>query len=234
VHAFTAYGGLILGRAVCEGYSEAFQYLLHQVGVECLIAGGEGNGQPHQWNIVRIDGEYYHVDVTWNDGNSVPQLDFVLRYYLNMTDSMIARDHTVQITADSYPLPACRDPGGYYYASRAIRIENDGKLGSLAPLSIENALDLRQPHMVFLFDPEATQPQMQIWLQANVWKRNGAAAVLLSYTAGQMGYSAVFMPRFYAFPDLKLYVVALAASPAISTTTGGGIPVQTPGSTGLK
>lgn len=71
----TAYGALINGVAVCDGYSEAFKFLLDKSGINNVLIFGEGEeaGPPfsqeinHAWNLVEIDGVFYHYDLTWND-----------------------------------------------------------------------------------------------------------------------------------------------------------------------
>ena len=66
--SFTAYGALVEGVAVCEGYSRAMQYLLLRAGVDAtIVTGHDAQNRAHMWNVVRIDGEPYHLDVTWND-----------------------------------------------------------------------------------------------------------------------------------------------------------------------
>ncbi len=67
----TAYGALVNGRAVCEGYSRLFKAVLDELGVECeLVSGYYLNGEsfePHMWNYVQDeDGNWYAVDVTMN------------------------------------------------------------------------------------------------------------------------------------------------------------------------
>ena len=74
----TAYGALVGHSAVCMGYSAAYQYLLRELGVHCMYASGtvkesarsslslQSDGG-HAWNCVELDGEYYWVDVTWDD-----------------------------------------------------------------------------------------------------------------------------------------------------------------------
>lgn len=61
------YGVLVNRLAVCDGYSKAFQYLLYQAGVPCLFVTGQSQGEGHAWNLVQLDGAYYHVDITWDD-----------------------------------------------------------------------------------------------------------------------------------------------------------------------
>lgn len=59
---------------VCEGYSEAFKVLCDAVGIPCVLVDGDSKTSPndtpgaHMWNCVRMeDGNWYGVDVTWND-----------------------------------------------------------------------------------------------------------------------------------------------------------------------
>lgn len=60
--SFTAYGCLILGKAVCQGYSEAFKLMSDLSALECMVVSGEtkasGNWQGHAWNIVKISDRY--------------------------------------------------------------------------------------------------------------------------------------------------------------------------------
>ncbi len=68
-------------NVVCEGYSKAFQYLCDLGGIECYTVTGEmstgGSREGHMWNIVRLDGKYYLVDVTNCDDSSVGAPDLL-------------------------------------------------------------------------------------------------------------------------------------------------------------
>ena len=99
-----AYTALSLGTGVCSAYSRAMQYLCEVAGVPCAVVQGRANGTAgwtgHAWNQVRIDGAWYHLDVTFDD----PLGTQTLRYnYFNVTDADLARDHTWDRTA----WPAC-------------------------------------------------------------------------------------------------------------------------------
>ena len=80
------YDLMVNGKGKCYGYSEAYSYLLAQAGVNSEIV--ESEEMYHQWNKVEIDGEYYHVDVTWDD--PVPDSPgFAEHTYFLLSDSRI-------------------------------------------------------------------------------------------------------------------------------------------------
>ena len=107
--AFTAYGALVEGRAVCEGYSRAMQLLLHQAGLECtLVSGTDENRVSHMWNMVTVDGRNYHLDPTWNDSG-----DRLSHAYFNLTTEEILRTHTID--ADNIGVDTCTATESNYY-----------------------------------------------------------------------------------------------------------------------
>lgn len=62
-------GSLGEGQAVCAGYARAVQYLLEELGVECLYVSGTMKDSPegHAWNIVKLEDAYYYLDATNGD-----------------------------------------------------------------------------------------------------------------------------------------------------------------------
>lgn len=92
-YAFRAYGVLIHGVAVCNGYAEAMGLLLTCAGVDNEIITGSANGELHAWNAVCLDGEWYQVDSTWDD--PIPDTgEFVTHTYFNITDDEMDDTHT--------------------------------------------------------------------------------------------------------------------------------------------
>lgn len=65
IEGHTAYGALVNRKSVCQGYAMAYMYLLNQVGIESYYCSSATLN--HGWNIVILNGERYHVDVTWDD-----------------------------------------------------------------------------------------------------------------------------------------------------------------------
>lgn len=115
-YAHTAYGALVNGRAVCDGYTQAFQYLLQRVGIQSFMVTGTGNGGNHAWNIVRIDGMYYNVDLTWDDQESE-----TFHAYFNLTDERIKEDHTFDTTV--YRIPECNSTDANYFTHFGEKIQ---------------------------------------------------------------------------------------------------------------
>ncbi len=66
------YGALVDKKCVCDGYSNAFQYFMKELGINSMNIPGytSPSDDPttyHQWNDVELDGNWYAVDVTWDD-----------------------------------------------------------------------------------------------------------------------------------------------------------------------
>ena len=95
---YTAYGCLVEGEAVCEGYAKAMLTLCEKVGIGCVPVVGLGyeNGEPlpHIWNKVLIDGEWYCTDPTWDDPVSQMGEDYIRYDYFAITDKQMNLDHT--------------------------------------------------------------------------------------------------------------------------------------------
>ncbi|MCH5185336.1 MAG: hypothetical protein J1F64_04335, partial [Oscillospiraceae bacterium] len=62
---YSAYGAVVNGSAVCQGYSLAYSLLMHMCGIDALYV--ESDEMNHGWNAIKLDDEWYHVDVTWDD-----------------------------------------------------------------------------------------------------------------------------------------------------------------------
>ena len=99
--SFTAEGLFETHVAVCDGYSKAFQLLCQRAGIDCVcvegtatefesrLDGTEDDG--HMWNCVKLGGDWYHVDVTWNDGDA-----HIQKYaFLNLSTEEIKRTHAI-------------------------------------------------------------------------------------------------------------------------------------------
>ena len=112
-------GPLGQGVGVCEGIAKSVKVLCDALGIWCIIALCDNNPEKgikyrHMWNVVRIEGKYYHLDVTFD--NSLSK-DDVIRYdYFNLNDAKIFKDHEPVI----YKLPPCSDGDHTYYRDKKL------------------------------------------------------------------------------------------------------------------
>ena len=84
---------LLRGTGVCDGYSKAYQLLLRAAG----IATERCTGGNHAWNYVKLDGEWYHIDPTWDDPTGGPQTavsGYEGHFYFGLPDEIMSVDHS--------------------------------------------------------------------------------------------------------------------------------------------
>lgn len=90
--AYTAYEALVNRSAVCQGYALLTYQLLKEARIENHFVVGTGDGQPHAWNLVKIENKWYHLDTTFDD--PIPDEQGRVTYsYFNLSDEQIARNH---------------------------------------------------------------------------------------------------------------------------------------------
>jgi hypothetical protein len=99
-----AYGVFVDGKAVCEGYSKAFQILCNKADIDCIQLMGIVDSDNHVWNCVKIGGDWYQIDVTWDD---VDDFIYDSHEYFNLTDSLMYEERTLspkysEIDAESF------------------------------------------------------------------------------------------------------------------------------------
>ena len=112
-------GALGNGVAVCEGMAKAVKILCDELGIWCIIALSEANPDKgikyrHAWNVVRINGKYYHLDATFD--NTLSRDDIVRYDYFNLPDKQIFRDHESVI----WKVPECIDSDHFYYCEKKV------------------------------------------------------------------------------------------------------------------
>lgn len=99
----SAYSALVNNQAVCAGYARAYQYVLQQLGIPCYYVSGY-SGEDHGWNIVNLYGEYYNVDVTWDDAPDEEDESENYTYFCR-TDADLEKTH-IRKSLSIY-LPGC-------------------------------------------------------------------------------------------------------------------------------
>lgn len=99
----SATGALMKGLAVCDGYAHAFQIFMKHLKIPCRFVVGRSGTVGHGWNMVKVGGKWYHIDVTFDDpiingtnGNTRPYYTYFLK-----SSSVMRRSH--KWNASKYP-----------------------------------------------------------------------------------------------------------------------------------
>lgn len=152
IYANTIYGALVNGRALCEGYAKAFSYLCNKAGIENIIVTGMTN-VPHMWNAVKIEGNWYHIDVTWDKpggqfGEAFP--DMVMYQYFLVTDSVIENDH--EIWSEGVAPPQCLSEKENYFIKEDLYIDSEEKMEAIIEGAFSKAISERASSISVKFD----------------------------------------------------------------------------------
>ena len=122
--ANTAYGALINKKAVCDGYAKAYDFLCKKAGLETIYVLSNESTMNHAWNMIRIEDKWYHIDVTWMEGD----LGRSMKNFM-MPDSVCYETHpsavyyTNPITKENViPKANCSKLFPYYYPSAASAV----------------------------------------------------------------------------------------------------------------
>src|SRR5574344_660638 len=90
------YGTFILNKAVCDGLSKAYQLALNKLGIENILLTGYIQDQAHAWNLVKIDNNWYHVDITSDKSVSDKEgKEATIHSYFNITTEQIKKTNVI-------------------------------------------------------------------------------------------------------------------------------------------
>ena len=153
------YGVLIEGEAVCEGYARALQYLCNRSGIECLFITGMSKDQHHGWNLVKLGGDFYHIDPTWNDPVGAPA-DYITYAYFGLTDKQIGADHyfsNADRSVSHYKkLPAANGTKYNYHTYNKLLFTSAANAEKDLTKAILNAAKSKQKYVEIKFSDFAT------------------------------------------------------------------------------
>ncbi len=156
---FTSYGCLVQGSAVCEGFSKSMQLLMNCAGIKCRIVTGARESEPHMWNIVKINGNWYHLDVTWDGAGSIRRYS-----YFNVTDEVIKKDHTIneelskttKFSEDkryNFKLPVCTETAENYFEKNAVKIKSlNSETDNLIVKNLITAASVKKEYLHLMID----------------------------------------------------------------------------------
>ena len=75
---------------MCDGFSKAFSLLLDKVNIENIVVSGFVNNTTHSWNLVKLEDEWYNIDVTSNNQTMEDGLRVKTHIFFNVNDEDIS------------------------------------------------------------------------------------------------------------------------------------------------
>ena len=84
----SAYDALVNRKAVCAGYTKAFQLIMTKLGIPTYYITGIST-EDHAWNLIELEDGFYNIDLTFDDQDSR-----IIYRYFNIPDDLIKKDHT--------------------------------------------------------------------------------------------------------------------------------------------
>lgn len=92
---YGAEGVLLRGKGVCDSYSKAYYMLCRAAGISIYRVTGNAGGL-HAWNAIKLDGEWYYVDPTWDDpsGGTSAVSGNENHNYFCLNETLMSLDHT--------------------------------------------------------------------------------------------------------------------------------------------
>lgn len=121
----TVHSALLAGKTLCSGYARSFQMIGQELGLEVDLITGQSGGIGHAWNLITLDEQVYHLDVTHDDplpdrGEDGP----VDHRHLFRSDAQMSQTHQWQ-QAD---YPACPEDGAFYYTRLGLVVDSRKEL----------------------------------------------------------------------------------------------------------
>ena len=156
-------GVLLYGTGVCDSFARAYMLLLKEAGVECYRVHGTAryNGEGHAWVLVNLDGEWYHMDPTWDEASEH-------RWYFGLNTALIERDHiseyiyTSSVETDEN-IPVSTAVKYNYEMNKADGVfSHENELGALI-----EALPPEQAEFSFYYTGNSIPMAIQRWYNAN-------------------------------------------------------------------
>lgn len=169
------------GQAVCQGYAVSFKLCMDILGIESQVILGNTPEGKHAWNAVKLDGEWYWVDVTWDD--PVPDVEGQVRYlYFNVPRWWMDVEHT---TGSAFDVE-----GTKYSADEVLMLTVGQEQNQVSQMMARHVWNMSKHTVLRVYVEKA---------DGSVWTREEVEAyrlpVSMLYNSAYNGY------RFYSFEN---------------------------------
>ena len=167
-------GPLLFKRGVCDGISKAAKVVLQECGIKSHVisgmaqTGANHQKEPHAWNIVQINNEWYHLDITFDNTISNKSI----RYdYFNVCDQEIFKDHTVGFDSPHQSTPCLAERDYYFLKGNAFH-DLDG-----VRQYVTRCISERNTHIQLRISPMLTLKELEAVFVKELSKRSNGTYV---------------------------------------------------------
>jgi hypothetical protein len=199
------YGVFINKSAQCQGISKAFKYLCNKAGLECFVTTGfTGTGEAHMWNLVRVNGNWYHIDLSLGNTDS-----FYTKYsYCLIDDVHIYGNYTRDYSRTAPPAANSMSDNWYIKnglysksSDEAMLIFKRALLSGTADRKNCIQIMIDDPEQFKLFaeavkNPESADSLPEIYKQVNITAENKIALSTLEFSQYDDEYVFLVFPRY--------------------------------------
>ncbi len=127
----TAEGPFLENIGVCDGFTKTLQILYDQLGIDSIIVLGVLDDNPHAWNLVNIEDNWYHVDLT-SSRSIIEETGIITHAYFNLSDERMKKIATFD-NPELLPKADSLDYNYYIYNDYVVYSTDDmsGKLNEI-------------------------------------------------------------------------------------------------------
>ena len=192
IHSFSVLGPVLNKAAVCEGIAKFVKIAFDHIGVKSLVVSGIANNpaqgsamEAHAWNIVKIGGKTYHLDVTFD----MTLTNKVKRYdYFNLSDHDIKKDHVI-----INDVPSCTTMGHDFYSLNSLSVSSSAELNDYIGKALKQSKkNILVKIMNLQYSASATKKIMEIAQRQYGMIYKGDVMVEIGYNPSQMVFEINF------------------------------------------
>lgn len=133
--------------AQCSGFASAFKYAMDLMGIWCIIVSGnisnESQNGPHAWNVVKIDENYYHIDITSLANENIISINQLYQYRLFESDAQKKQKGYIW---NYLEIPVCSEMDTHIFAKQnscvnsTMLVQSDSNIENNKKIPIFNRL----------------------------------------------------------------------------------------------
>ncbi|MDD2533832.1 MAG: transglutaminase domain-containing protein [Eubacteriales bacterium] len=174
-----AASALLEHLTLCQGYAQSFQLITQALGFEVTLITGTSDNVDHAWNLVWLDGQPYHVDVTHDD--PVPDggaNDQVAHVHFLRSDAIMQQSHIW--TAENYPL--AETDGAQSFRSQGLVVasidELDARIGAFVSDADLQDNEPNRLELLYIGNDIPSKETVEAMLIAQLRERSGVRSIV--------------------------------------------------------